>query len=49
MAVTDSACVLFPPIYTHGADAQRMDVRTVRVINTHNDMWDQLCGHAAKP
>lgn len=48
-AITDSACVLFSPIYTHGDDAQRMDVRTVRAINTHNDMWDRLCGHPAKP
>ncbi|MBE5251129.1 MAG: hypothetical protein QRY16_14115 [Enterobacterales bacterium endosymbiont of Blomia tropicalis] len=48
MAITDSACVFFSPIYTHGNDAQNMDIRTVRAINTHNDMWDSLCGHSAK-
>ncbi|MFH8133574.1 hypothetical protein ABU178_05190 [Pantoea osteomyelitidis] len=48
MAITDSACVLFSPIYTHANDAQVMDIRTVRAINTHNQMWDLLCGRSAK-
>ncbi|MBN9931317.1 hypothetical protein HZD82_22445, partial [Pantoea agglomerans] len=30
VAITDSACVLFSPLYTYGDDAQKMDVRTVR-------------------
>ncbi len=47
VAITDSACVLFSPLYTYGDDAQKMDVRTVRAINTHNDMWNSLCGHPA--
>jgi len=47
VAITDSACVLFSPLYTYGQAAQKMDVRTVRAINTHNDMWDSLCSHPA--
>ncbi|QCP58642.1 hypothetical protein FCN45_04290 [Pantoea sp. SO10] len=46
--VIDSACTLFSPIYTHGNDAERMDVRTVRAINNHNDLWDQHCGQPAQ-
>ncbi len=49
VAITDSACVLFSPIYTHASDVQVMDIRTVRAINTHNDMWDQLCSPPAHP
>jgi hypothetical protein len=45
--VIDSACSLFSPIYTHGNDAERMDIRTVRAINNHNDLWDQHCRPAA--
>ncbi|MBK4770178.1 MULTISPECIES: hypothetical protein [Pantoea] len=45
--VIDSACSLFSPIYTHGSDAERMDIRTVRAINNHNDLWDQHCRPAA--
>ncbi|BBL31769.1 hypothetical protein [Pantoea ananatis] len=43
----DSACILFSPIYTHGDDANKADIRTVRAINSHNDLWDVLCGHSA--
>jgi len=46
--VIDSACTLFSPIYTHGNDAERMDVRTVRAINNHNDLWDQHCAQPAQ-
>ncbi|ORM61391.1 hypothetical protein HA40_05725 [Mixta calida] len=42
-ASVDSSCTLFQPIYTHGNDAQVMDARTVRAINTHNELWDRLC------
>lgn len=41
--VTDSSCTLFSPIYTHGKDSEVMDIRTVRAINTHNELWDKLC------
>ena len=41
--VTDSSCTLFSPIYTHGKDADLMDIRTVREINTHNELWDKIC------
>lgn len=44
---SDSACILFSPIYTHGDDAHKADIRTVRAINSHNDLWDVLCGHSA--
>lgn len=46
--VIDSACTLFSPIYTHGNDAERMDIRTVRAINNHNDLWDQHCSQPAR-
>lgn len=39
----DSSCTLFNPIYTHGKDADLMDIRTVRAINTHNELWDRIC------
>lgn len=42
--ITDSSCTLFSPLYTHGQDAQLMDIRTVRQINAHNDLWLSLCG-----
>jgi len=29
---------------THGDVYKLMDVRTVRVINAHNDLFDRLCG-----
>lgn len=41
--MTDSSCTLFSPLYTHGQDAQLMDIRTVRQINIHNDLWSSLC------
>lgn len=46
--VIDSACSLFSPIYTHGSDADRMDIRTVRAINNHNDLWDRHCRTPAR-
>nr|DAV72807.1 MAG TPA: hypothetical protein [Caudoviricetes sp.] len=39
----DSSCTLFSPIYTHGKDSEVMDIRTVRAINTHNELWDRIC------
>ncbi|MEN3753740.1 hypothetical protein ABC733_17205 [Mangrovibacter sp. SLW1] len=44
----DSSCTAFQPIRTHGKDADVMDIRTVRAINTHNDTWDRICGSATK-
>ncbi len=41
--ISDASCTLFSPIYTHNQDAQLMDIRTVRQINTHNDLWVSLC------
>lgn len=46
--VIDSACTLFSPLYTHGNDAERMDIRTVRAINNHNDLWDRHCAQPAQ-
>lgn len=40
----DSLCTLDSPIRTHGKDADVMDIRTVRAINDHNDLWVKLCG-----
>lgn len=42
--VADSSCTLFGPIYTYGKDADVMDIRTVREINTHNDTYTRVCG-----
>ncbi len=47
-ASVDSSCTLFQPIYTHGNDAQVMDARTVRAINTHHELWDRLCSNEKK-
>lgn len=43
VALTDSSCSLFSPIITHGDDARVLDIRTIRAINAHNDLWDSLC------
>jgi len=43
-SVIDTSCSSFSPIYTYGDDYKTMDVRTVRQINTHNQVWEQLCG-----
>nr|DAI70280.1 MAG TPA: hypothetical protein [Bacteriophage sp.] len=40
----DSLCTQDAPIRTHGKDADLMDIRTVRAINNHNDLWVKLCG-----
>ena len=40
----DSSCSAFSPIITHGNDYKVMDIRTVRQINAHNDLYDKLCG-----
>lgn len=42
----DSLCTLDSPIRTHGKDADVMDIRTVRAINDHNDLWVSLCGES---
>ncbi|GAA0494812.1 hypothetical protein GCM10009413_32800 [Tatumella punctata] len=40
----DSLCTQDSVIRTHGKDADVMDIRTVRAINDHNDLWVKLCG-----
>lgn len=47
--VVDTACTSFSPIYTYGNDSEVMDIRTVREINAHNDIWDKLCGGSNEP
>lgn len=42
--IVDSMCTSDSVIRTHGKDADVMDIRTVRAINDHNDLWVSLCG-----
>ncbi|WP_426607448.1 hypothetical protein [Pantoea anthophila] len=44
VATVDSLCTQDSVIRTHGKDADLMDIRTVRAINDHNDLWVKLCG-----
>ncbi|WP_277869770.1 hypothetical protein [Izhakiella australiensis] len=36
--------MIFFPIRTYGQDWKNLDIRTVREINTHNEVWQRLCG-----
>jgi hypothetical protein len=46
--IVDSLCTVDRPIITHGSDADVMDIRTVRAINEHNDLWVSICGQPKK-
>ena len=42
--VIDTACKWTDKIMLHGDDYKLMDIRTLRVIDSHNRAWEKNCG-----